>query len=563
MKESYQDYYRKNRRGKSSLLAKLMLPITWPLGQLRLMFVSIANAFTGGSRKLSSTSPLKLLHWLVLLPFNIGRSIVSSLWILLSGWTATRERKALLFGLPALLFAALTIGLMFFNEYYMKGRLLNNYEVAAEQAIKLEEYDSAMIYLEKLIDLDSNKDKYRYQMATVYYAKGDGQQGERTLNNIAPTEKAGYPQAHLILAKNALVRAQKADAEDREQELVIARTHLDHAIMREPQNVQALHQAAVLASRTDRMKDAAGYMRSASMYNPDLLLDAALLQRAIGQEKDARLMSRQYIDYLNRSLEDKPLRRWYGIARAHFFLEQYPETVAAVEKSIKATENAEERKRLLVFLAEAHSKWASSIRNFRDNPAQFAERLRHLERALQIYPRSTTASSLLAEMAFVDSDHADQLNSLLRNALVNGKASATVHMLLGTSAIKAGKIDSALVHLRQAQKLAPNTVEVLNNLAWLNADKEQPDLPLAEELIESAMAIASDNYHIRHTRGTIMMKAGKMKEALADLEFALPSMSDNAKIHDQLSEVYAKLGELELSVQHDAVAKRLREKEGL
>ncbi len=72
------------------------------------------------------------------------------------------------------------------------------------------------------------------------------------------------------------------------------------------------------------------------------------------------------------------------------------------------------------------------------------------------------------------------------------------------------------MHLEQAQQRNARIPEVLNNLAWGLAQKDEPDLERALQLAEAAQGL-SPNPEICDTAGTILAKLGRPREAVTQL----------------------------------------------
>ncbi len=72
-----------------------------------------------------------------------------------------------------------------------------------------------------------------------------------------------------------------------------------------------------------------------------------------------------------------------------------------------------------------------------------------------------------------------QLKQQLEDTLAAGNAPATVHVLLADGLLQRGEDAAAKVHLEQALAQRPDTLAVLNNLAWLSAFKEPVNLERA------------------------------------------------------------------------------------
>lgn len=91
---------------------------------------------------------------------------------------------------------------------------------------------------------------------------------------------------------------------------------------------------------------------------------------------------------------------------------------------------------------------------------------------------------------------------------------------------------------------------VANNLAWALASQPEPDLPRALELIELALDGNPTEPNFLSTRGRILARLGRWKDALSSLEAALPALPNNPTLHADLADVYAALGSTELAAEH-------------
>jgi Flp pilus assembly protein TadD len=102
------------------------------------------------------------------------------------------------------------------------------------------------------------------------------------------------------------------------------------------------------------------------------------------------------------------------------------------------------------------------------------------------------------------------------------------------------------MHLELASQLAPKTPLVLNNLAWVLAQREPPELERAFELAQRAKQL-SDHPEIAHTLGTILARSGRYVEAIAEFETVLRLVPERPNVHQQLAVLYEKLENSELA----------------
>ncbi len=99
---------------------------------------------------------------------------------------------------------------------------------------------------------------------------------------------------------------------------------------------------------------------------------------------------------------------------------------------------------------------------------------------------------------------------------------------------------------------------VANNLAWILAHADPPDLARALELGNQAVALRPNDARFRDTRGRILVKMKRWNEALTDLELVLRSEPEQTDLHQLLAEVYDRLGSNEMATEHRRLGDRRR-----
>ena len=109
--------------------------------------------------------------------------------------------------------------------------------------------------------------------------------------------------------------------------------------------------------------------------------------------------------------------------------------------------------------------------------------------------------------------------------IVDGKATSATHFVLGLDAFSRGNSDDARLHWEQAFRLEPNAAIVANNLAWMLAHGDCPDLTRALELANRAVEHRPKQPRFRGTRAFVLLKLNRWPEALTDLEASLASRS--------------------------------------
>jgi tetratricopeptide (TPR) repeat protein len=198
----------------------------------------------------------------------------------------------------------------------------------------------------------------------------------------------------------------------------------------------------------------------------------------------------------------------------------------------------------------------------RDGGANPALQLELLRIALQHDPNSREVLTRMISLGESSEEDLKATRQVLETLLASGYTNAFAHFVLGCKSWEAGESETAIFHFERAYQLDDSLGPVANNLAWIlsHDDAEQvdePQLKRALQLIDSVIERWPNNPTYRDTRGQVLVKLGRWKAALDDLEFALPTMSDNAELHLALAVTYDNLGRKTLAAKHQELAMQL------
>ena len=134
---------------------------------------------------------------------------------------------------------------------------------------------------------------------------------------------------------------------------------------------------------------------------------------------------------------------------------------------------------------------------------------------------------------------------------------------LGSLAVVLRKCEEGVRHLERAVAvaLAPSHVVALNNLAFGLAERgAEGDVEQALEMVDRAVIAAGKQGAVSvncwETRGQILAKLGRWREAGVDLERALKQMLGSKPVHATLGVAYRELGQEALAEEHLRLAKK-------
>jgi predicted Zn-dependent protease len=121
---------------------------------------------------------------------------------------------------------------------------------------------------------------------------------------------------------------------------------------------------------------------------------------------------------------------------------------------------------------------------------------------------------------------------------------------LGTAAAVAHDLPQARKYLEMAVHQDAGNAVAWNNLAYVLLQVPNPPLDEAFDATNKALALVPDDYRFRQTRGEVLVKLNRWKEAVDDLEYALNGAPDATTIHQSLAQAYEALGNKELAAAH-------------
>ena len=179
-----------------------------------------------------------------------------------------------------------------------------------------------------------------------------------------------------------------------------------------------------------------------------------------------------------------------------------------------------------------------------------------LLRANQIHPSDIRPQARLVELVVgnrFDSVLVEQ--ALLDN--VSNRSDVRGLILLGELAYRRGELGEAERYWAHALETDPNAVAAMNNLAWGFLLQRPQQLEPALRLAERALKTQKDSAELYFTRGEVLARMGRTKEALADLQFAVAKIPDNWMLQATLAATYEQAGDFELALVHRAKSQRL------
>jgi Flp pilus assembly protein TadD len=509
----------------------------------------------------------------------------------LSDWSPSLWRfRHFLGSLPVLLVATVVAALALANWQRSARGLRERYVQEADRALQAQDDARARTYYRKAFTLGGNS---RDHMRAIYQREGErrltaasdfagarlcfervlaldaaspaallglalcldgtGRVGDAAaiMTRLAPADRSGYFPAHLWQAQRLLQAAEPTAADQR-----LAELHLQLALKLHPGEAGAHALLAQLYWNSARYDEAEPHLVNAAPAAPALYLRLAELHAARkewGQAaKEADLAVPFFSDRCRFAPQDVPARVFW--AEAEMLAGRHADAVHILRAELGSADQPV----YLQTLGRVYASWAAAVE--RDAKADPAKRLQLIEEGLKYDAGNSELLSALTPERTRPGEAA-QTRALLLRLISDGRAPAAANLILGMDAWQRRDFAAARVHWETALRLAPQLNLAANNLAWLLANEKPRDLTRALALIDAALERAPHEPRFRGTRGYILARLGRWREALPELIAALPAYRASASHHRLLNETYKKLGLSELALEHQNRAEMLAKKE--
>jgi tetratricopeptide (TPR) repeat protein len=467
------------------------------------------------------------------------------IWRALRYWWHSFPRfRYFILGLPALVVgvgvAAIALGLLLAS----KESLITKYKVEAYKRDRSKNYPAAMVCYERLSQMDKKRPEFQYDLARMLREQKFYSRAEVLIKDLAPVDHPGYARAQVDVAA-ALLSTPTVSEKNR----TLAELHLQNALQTEPEDPTANELLGRIYARTGRLRQAEGHLIKVGDERPEALLLLASVYKGEGNQKSSQARVEQARKIFEKrattNFDDNTSRlQW---ASCLVLLENFREAVNVLRKGVDLS-SGENNRTYHKALTEVYVAWADALT--KDPKSKLGDRLGLLEQGLAHDPSNLALLDRFSTAIKTGGPEGDRAREALKSLLASGKATASVHFALGIDAHEKGKMDEARLHMEQAFRLTPKMPVVANNLAWLMAHSDKPDLPRALEIVNMAIEQSPNEVRFRGTRGHILAKMQRWKEALPDLEAALPAELNSPELHRVLAETYDHLGVPEMAAEH-------------
>ncbi len=477
--------------------------------------------------------------WLIMFPFHAATTFQGE------------RRQNFLWGVPAVigaLFAVLVPVYTFFRGDAVDGQ----YRVKALAAIRNGEFETAKVFLGRVVNKDANVDPNdQFYWAIVLANTGQPTRAGQIVDKLAPDDSPGYSKAHRYKALRYSMEANQ----DRDPELLRRlRFHLENS---GDSDSPEINQAwATYHISVDQSEEAVKHLEVAARKNPKFLLSIADIYKSMDNENGRARILKKAEDTFREQLIEDPLRVDARISLASILAQKtrFEEAEKTLTTGLSLQPDAKMRRATADFFVMRYDVT-------RDANGPFATRMEYLQRAiaceeshLPIYNR------LMDHYKSVDSEDAgEEVKDTLAKAIASGEATAFAHFILGNILwMEENKTEGAW-HIEKAYMTDKKLVSVANNFAWVLAHQDEPDLERALGIMEDVLQKVPDDPRYLDTYGTVLTLMDRNEEAITPFEKALGKLRNKLPVHKKLEQVYRRLGKEKIAMLHRVEARKLME----
>ena len=508
------------------------------------------SAFRGRNEEDEEGTPRAWYLRLLFFPFTLLRWIAVTFWTIITFpfgrifRMSVASRQDLLWGLPALAMILAVIG-MTAAAVASSRSISNRYRSKMFDAIEAKDYPKAKLLCSRLMSGVTEPDSETLlTFADLLGKTNETQRAEAIITKLAPDDAVGNQKAHRMRAVE--IAGKTTNVSDPEI-LKKLRWHLQNSGSATPEINQIWSMYYLTVGQEEL---AIRHMELAAKANPQMLLTAADLNKHLGNVAGSNRALREAEAIFTKAIQLDPLNTQARVLLASALIRQ--EKFEAGEKVLLAGRSIQPD--VLISRAIAECYLLQHDRAVTGN-ASIGEQLEQLQKALEadvnylpIYER------LIRQYRRQDDKTSKEIRTLLSGAIAGGESSPLAHFALSNVYMIDGQKDEADWHLQQAYRQDSKFAVIGNNLAWILAHRDPPELDQAFEIIKSVMVEAPGDARFRDTYATILMKQGKDDQAIIEFERALPGMTDRSTIHQSLAILYRKIGRASIADEHERLA---------
>lgn len=449
-------------------------------------------------------------------------------------WLAILPWRRLPAGIPGLVGGLLAVALLGFVAVVGPGgpETRVRYRHTAASALARRDFDTARVAALRGLSLaGSSYDRSESLLQLSLALRGLGREREAValLHAAAPEEQPGSFSGHLLIARSLLISTNLTP-----QTLESVEHHLRNALALEPESPDVREMLGRFYINVGRPEQARQYLRDAYPTRNEVALLVAIASRLKGDSEGTASWADLAAEAFQRRLKEPPSESAdrfpfrLGWSQALAVRRNFDAAFAVLAAGTPTNQPCPPQ--YATAIADLCRAWAESGPDRTDGDR--VTRYDRIRRGLGYAPLHAGLWSLLADFARLPADGPASVIASLERIVPRVEDPSLLHFLLWNLERARGNTDAARRHLETAWRLAPRIPAIANDRAMDLATRDAGSLATSLALVEDVLRDYPDQPAFRDTRGQILLRLGRPREALGDLEFALARLPDNPETRE-------------------------------
>jgi tetratricopeptide (TPR) repeat protein len=416
-------------------------------------------------------------------------------------------------------------------------------------SLEREDYPTAEIVIKRQLEADPNNADLVYRYAMVRDAQSSTEEAKVLMRRLL--NRRYLPAAQWLL-QNHLIGKKWTDFDEEQLDEAGQILELINGAKEDNLPVKKMYTEYLIFRQ--RIAMAIPLLLELSVYEPMLGLQAAAFARRLRDFEAAERYASKSMESVEEMLKDDPTNAFLAmnIARNQIFLKRHSDAIRTLRRGVDLAKSDDDRRMLTQALGDAIVAYVSFIE---ESPSKtLSERVRVLKMldvAVQIAPNNPRVVTMVADHVLSSLNEDDAELASVRKSLVDGSPIGIAHFIKGTGSLMKGDHADAELHLELAAEQMPHSGAILNNLAVALSMREEPDYVKALQVSNAAIEqVVAATPHFYETRGQILFRMGRFREAISDLERSLSEPTLAKKAHQMLADCYQKVGDADLARAH-------------
>ena len=426
--------------------------------------------------------------------------------------------------------------------------------LTANQKFGLGSFEACVDSYTKLLEMEvALSDEDRFQFSKALHKVGRDPEAKKIFDELAPLpgKGTGFPPAHQLAAANI---AKSSPRPISEKVRTILKWHLDNG--GEPKSPEVERAWAEYYLSIGDNKSALEHMKKAASAQPEYILLVISILRDSNDLVEYKAALNQAREIFQSRVRDYPALVDPRIILSNVLVEL--DQLPAAEQTLKAGLVHSNSRKLKSALA------AYYVQRFQANKSssrvEFETKFELVRKALTYDENHVPAYESLIQLHLDQNEEEESRSAVLdtlKRMIETSQQPALAHFALSNILWNSKQEDESRVHMEKAFQLDPQKFAVIaNNLAWILAHSDQPDLDRAYEISRQVCDKYPHDGRLRDTLATVLKEQNRYQEALAEFSKALPTVTSKPKVHAKMAEIYDAIGNEEFAELHRKKARQ-------